>query len=50
MYRQDNISWMTPVEVFKPYYGQALARYMQKSLLPEEPLDMYGPVFLLLSH
>jgi hypothetical protein len=41
MYRKDNISWMTPVEVFKPYYGQALARFMQKALLPDEPLNMY---------
>lgn len=34
-------SWLTPVEIFNPYYGQAFARYIVKDFLVNCILPVY---------
>ncbi|KAI5064689.1 hypothetical protein GOP47_0019384 [Adiantum capillus-veneris] len=41
LYRQNDISWFTPVELFKPWYGFALARYILKSHNSKFPLQIF---------
>ena len=33
--------WLTPVEIFKPHYAAAVARYMLKEMDPTYPLKVY---------
>ncbi|QDZ22027.1 S-adenosyl-L-methionine-dependent methyltransferase [Chloropicon primus] len=33
LYRARGTSWLTPAEIFQPYYGQAVARYLVQDLL-----------------
>lgn len=45
MYREDRQLWHTPTELFRPYYGEAIARYMvanyKLSLFPYHDLLIY---------
>jgi hypothetical protein len=33
--------WLTPVEIFKPHYAAAIARYLLKEMDPGYPLTVY---------
>lgn len=41
LYKQNDISWFTPAEIFKPWYGHALAKYMIRSHNPKFPLKIF---------
>lgn len=41
LYRELKTSWLTPVELFKPWYGEAVARYIIRQHMrarPDQPL------------
>ncbi|KUG02288.1 hypothetical protein AM587_10015433 [Phytophthora nicotianae] len=41
LYKESPEAWLTPVEVFAPYYSQALARYMLNSPFFRQELEVY---------
>lgn len=41
LYKQHDISWFTPVEVFQPWYGYAVAEYILRTMDPSAPLKIY---------
>ncbi|CAI5741616.1 unnamed protein product [Hyaloperonospora brassicae] len=41
LYEASNEAWLTPVEVFAPYYSQALAQYMLTSPVFRHELEIY---------
>ncbi|KAG3111107.1 hypothetical protein PI124_g11060 [Phytophthora idaei] len=41
LYKESPEAWLTPVEVFAPYYSQALARYMLNSPFFRQELEIF---------
>eukprot|EP00250_Pteridium_aquilinum_P015013 c22327_g1_i2 orf=102-1040(+) len=41
LYKQNDISWFTPAELFKPWYGYALAKYMITHHTSKFPLQIF---------
>lgn len=41
LYKQTDVAWFTPVELFKPWYGYALAEYILRNHDPEFPLQIF---------
>ncbi|KAH9568523.1 hypothetical protein CY35_03G082200 [Sphagnum magellanicum] len=41
LYKQNNVSWFTPIEIFQPWYGYAIAEYILRTLVPASPLNIY---------
>lgn len=41
LYAAKKEAWLTPVEVFSPYYSHALAHYMLSSPFGQKPLEIY---------
>ncbi|RLN65430.1 hypothetical protein BBJ29_009628 [Phytophthora kernoviae] len=41
LYKESPEAWLTPVEVFAPYYSQALARYMLNSPFFRKELEIF---------
>ncbi|CAI5713579.1 unnamed protein product [Peronospora effusa] len=41
LYKESTEAWLTPVEVFAPYYSQALARYMLHSPFFRQELEIF---------
>uniref|UniRef100_A0A7I4ESK1 Protein arginine methyltransferase NDUFAF7 n=1 Tax=Physcomitrium patens TaxID=3218 RepID=A0A7I4ESK1_PHYPA len=41
LYKQHDIAWFTPVEVFQPWYGYAVAEYILRTMDPSAPLKIY---------
>merc|ERR1711904_245928 len=35
LYQREGTSWLTPVEIFQPYYGEAVARYLAEEEVVE---------------
>lgn len=40
-YRRLGAAWLTPVELFRPWYGRALARYLLEQRDPAHPLRVF---------
>ncbi|KAH7302780.1 hypothetical protein KP509_23G086700 [Ceratopteris richardii] len=41
LYKESDVSWFTPVELFKPWYGYALANYILKNYNSKFPLQIF---------
>ncbi|XP_024527707.1 uncharacterized protein LOC9635014 isoform X2 [Selaginella moellendorffii] len=41
LYKQNDMSWFTPVELFQPWYGFAVAEYILQTMNPQFPLKIY---------
>lgn len=39
-YDQLQVSWLTPAEIFQPFYGHAVAAALLEKLPPKQPLDI----------